>query len=158
MRTSAVSPARFGSLTVSAAATQPVRQAFAYLAHDAVARSLIDRLEHSRTPHRILLDHHDDDAYRPWSHVIRWDPTSALRTSRGGHQSPALGLAHEIDHAVVGDGVFLQLAGIADARFDNLEERRVILGSERHVARTLHESTRADHAGEAYRVTSPVDH
>ena len=73
-----------------------------------------------------------------------------------GRQSPALGLGHELDHAAAGDDAFGLLAEIPDRRFDNLEERRVILGSERHAARTLHESVRYDHRGRIYRVDSPV--
>jgi hypothetical protein len=147
---------RYGSLTIPLAAKELVDGAFAYLRRDAVERALIGRVEHSPVPHRIVINHRGDDAYLPDTRTIRWDPTSAMRTTRGGHQSPALGLGHELDHAALGDTAFGLLAAIPDRRFDNLEERRVILGSERHAAHTLHESVRTDHRGRIYRVDSPI--
>ena len=146
----------YGSLAVAHSAKQLVDSAFAYLSRDTVERALIERVEHSPVPHRIVINHRGDDSYQADTRTIRWDPTSALRTTRGGHQSPALGLGHELDHAAFGGAVFDMLAAIPDRRFDNLEERRVILGSERHAARTLHESVRTDHSGRIYRVASPV--
>ncbi|HEY0383753.1 MAG TPA: hypothetical protein VGC72_16290 [Candidatus Elarobacter sp.] len=154
MRTSEVS---YGSLTIPLAAKELVDSAFAYLSRDAVERSLIRRVEQSPVRHRMLINHRGDDSYDSATHVIRWDPTSAMRTTHGGRQSPSLGLAHELDHAAAGDLAFGLLASIPDRRFDNVEERRVILGSERHAARTLHESTRDNHRGRVYRVDSPVD-
>jgi hypothetical protein len=139
------------------AAKRLVDAAFAYLRRDAVERALIARVEHSRVPHRIVIDHRGDDSYAADTHAIFWDPTSAMHTTHGGSQSPALGLGHELDHAAAGDAMFGMLAAIPDRRFDNAEERRVILGSERHAAHTLHESTRSDHDGRIYRVKSPTE-
>jgi hypothetical protein len=153
MTTSAV---HYGSLGFSHAARELVDRAFAYLRRDAVERALIRRVEHSPVPHRIVINHRGDDSYQPGTRTIRWDPTSAMRTTLGGHQSPALGLGHELDHAALGDVAFDVLAAIPDRRFDNVEERRVILGSERHAAHTLHESVRTDHRGRIYRVESPI--
>lgn len=146
----------YGSLAVPRSAKELVESAFAYLSRDAAERALIRRVEQSPVPHRIVINHRGDDSYQADSRTIRWDPTSALRTTRGGHQSPALGLGHELDHAALGEPAFDMLAAIPDRRFDNLEERRVILGSERHAAHTLHESVRTDHSGRIYRVESPV--
>ncbi len=170
MRTSTVPAARertplaragptvhYGSLSIPLAAKSVVDSALAYLRRDAVERSIIARLEHSPVKHRIVIDHRNDDSYQPDTGTIRWDPTSALRTTHGGRQSPALGLGHELDHAIAGDAAFDVLANIADPRFDNLEERRVILGSERHAAQTLHESVRNDHSGSCYRVDTPTE-
>jgi hypothetical protein len=147
---------RYGSLRIPFSAQRAVDEAFAYLAHDPVARSVIERLERSRVAHRITIDHRHDDAYLPGSHTIRWDPTSALRTTGGGRQSPALGLAHELDHAVEDVRTFDRLQAIELPAYDTAEERRVITGSERHAARTLHESTRRDHDGVCYRVAGPT--
>nr|MDQ6926309.1 hypothetical protein [Candidatus Eremiobacteraeota bacterium] len=143
-------------LAIPRRAKELVDSALAYLSRDAVERSIIRRVENSRIPHRIAIDHRGDDAYRPDTHTIRWDPTSAMRTAHDGRQSPALGLGHELDHATLSDRAFDLLVAIPDRRFDNVEERRVILGSERHAARTLHESTRDDHWGRLYRVATPV--
>ena len=148
---------RYGSLRIPLSGQRLIDEAFAYLARDPAARSLIERLERSRTPHRIVIDHRHDDSYRPWSHTIRWDPTSALRTTAGGRQSPALGLAHELDHAAAPERAYDRLQAIPLPRYDDAEERRVIAGSERHAARTLHESTRRDHDGVCYRVKGPTE-
>ena len=153
MKTSTV---RYGSLRIPFAAQRAVDEAFAYLARDPVARSIIERLERSRVGHRIAIDHRHDDAYLPWSHTIRWDPTSAMRTTNGGRQSPALGLAHELDHAAEAERTFDRLQAIELPAYDTAEERRVIAGSERHAARTLHESARRDHDGVCYRVAGPT--
>ena len=153
MNTSAV---RYGSLAIPPAAKELVDGAFAYLRRDAVERALIRRVERSPVRHRIVVNHRGDDSYQPSTHTIRWDPASAMRTTHGGYQSPALGLGHELDHAAIADAAFDVLVSIPDRRFDNVEERRVILGSERHAARTLHESVRTDHRGHLYRVDSPI--
>lgn len=147
---------RYGSLSFAAGAKPLVDAAFGYLARDGVERGLIDRLEHSPGRHHLSINHHNDDSYDPNTHTIHWDPYSALLTTTGGRQSPALGLGHEIDHAVANPDVEEFLAEHADRRYDNLEEKRVVTGSEQHAARTLHEAIRFDHSGESYRVDSPI--
>ncbi len=148
---------RYGAFRVPATARRAVDAAFAYLRHDRVERSLIDRLERGPQRLRLSINHRDVDAYDPNTHTIRWDPHSALRTTHGGRQTPALGLAHEIDHAVHDGPRCQRLAATADPRYDTKEERRVICGSEEHAARTLGEAIRHDHAGTTYRVASPTD-
>jgi hypothetical protein len=142
----------YGSLLIPLAAQRRVDEALGYLTRDASVRSIVERLEHSPVEHRIAIDHRHVDAYQPWNHTIRWDPTSALRTSGGGRQSPALGLAHELDHAALDDRTYARLQHARVDGYDSAEERRVITGSERHAARTLHESVRYDHRGGVYRV------
>ena len=149
-------PVRWGSLSFAASARKHVEAAFAYLSQDAVERTLIDRLLHGPVHHRIVIGHHDDDSYDPNTHAIHWDPHSALITTLGGRQSPALGLGHEIDHAVENPALEDRLASALDLRYDNLEERRVVLGSERHAALTLHEGLRYDHSGTCYKVAGPT--
>jgi hypothetical protein len=145
-----------GSLRVPAFADTDFTQAARYLCRDSVMRGIIARVERSHTQYTLRIVHNDNDRYVPWTHTIEWDPHSAMRTTRGGRQTPALGLGHELDHAA-------EPARIRDAgevkrlpRFDNAEERRVILGSETHAARTLGEGTRTNHRGSCYRVASPV--
>lgn len=147
---------RYGTLKIPLAAQRDVDAAFAYLARDSVERSLIERVERSRVPHRLVIDHRGDDSYQPSTHTIRWDPRSALMTTDGGRQSPALGLGHELDHAAEDARTYDGLQNVSDYAFDSLEERRVITGSERHAAHTLHESVRRDHNGELYRVPEPT--
>lgn len=148
----------FGSLRVPQNAVAEYREAKAYLSRDPVERRLFYRLEHAHGRHFVLAtNRRNDDHFDPNDDTIAWDPYSALRTTRGGHQSPALGLGHEVDHAVERSGIADRLRNEPDPRYDDREERRVILGSEAHAAHTLGESTRHDHAGTTYRVGSPLD-
>lgn len=151
-----VSYVHYGSLAVAAPARANFERAVRYLSRDPVERSLFDRLE--RGPDRVTLttNARNADDYDPNARAIHWDPHSALRTSEGGRQSPALGLGHEVDHAVHDGPGEWHRAQTFDARFDTAEERRVITGSERHAARSLGESIRHDHRGTTYRVDSPT--
>lgn len=146
----------YGSLSVPTSATGVFDAAVNYLRGDAIERGLIDRLEHSTTNFRLNIIHDGNDSYDPMRHQINWDPYSALRTTCGGHQSAALGLGHEIDHATFDPRKAAQLANTYDRNFDNLEEKRVITGSETHAAHTLGEDARHDHRGSVYAVPSPV--
>lgn len=146
----------YGALRVATSARRDFERAVAYLAHDPRERALFARLE--RGPQRVTLttNARDADFYDPDTRTIHWDPHSALRTSHGGRQSPALGLGHEADHAAHDGPREWTRATTADACYDTAEERRVITGSEHHAARTLGEATRTDHTGTCYRVTSPT--
>lgn len=148
---------RHGSLCVPRGADRLYDEAKSYLSRDGVERRLFDRLEHANGRHyRLAIDHRNDDYFDPATDTIGWDPGSALRTSGGGRQSPALGLGHEIDHAVEPRRVERRLSAQTSRRYDDAEERRVITGSERHAARTLAEGVRYDHRGTTYRVSSPI--
>jgi hypothetical protein len=147
-----------GTLTVPSADDALYEEAKAYLSRDPIEAKLFNELEHSpdgRTYH-LTVNNRNDDHFDPSDDEIAWDPYSALRTSRGGSQSPALGLGHEVDHAVEDPAIAKRLTNTPDPRYDNGEERRVITGSETHAARTLGESVRYDHDGGTYRVTSPI--
>ena len=89
---------------------------------------------------------------------MHWDPKSALKTADGGRQSPALGLAHEIDHALTNPILSAIRLMIPAGKYENMEERRVINGSERAIARDIGEGTRNDHIyGTEYHVHDPGD-
>ncbi len=135
-----------------------VATAFGYLAQDGVERRLIDRLENGARRYRLVVAHDGNDYFDPNDNTIHWDPHSALRTTDGGAQSPALGLGHEIDHAVENPTTQQRLAWTYDRKYDSAEERRVITGSEAHAARTLGESIRHDHSGSLFEVHSPIAH
>lgn len=148
---------RHGSLRVPRRADPLYREAKDYLSRDGVERRLFDRLEHAHGRHyRLEIDRRNDDYFDPKTDTIGWDPGSALRTSGGGRQSPALGLGHEVDHAVEPPRLERKLSAQPSRRYDDAEERRVITGSERHAARTLGEAVRYDHRGTTYRVSSPI--
>ena len=147
-----------GTLGVPQSIEKPYEMAKAYLSRDPVEAKLFKKLEHSPGGRhfRIKSNSHNDDSFNPNTNTIDWDPYSALRTTTGGRQTPALGLGHEIDHATEAPSHNEKLSGQRDPMYDNAEERRVIRGSEAHAARTLGESVRRDHSGTTYRVTSPV--
>jgi hypothetical protein len=151
-----VSMVHYGSLDVAASARRDFDRAVAYLRRDPVERSLFDRLEHGALHVTLTTNRRDADYYDPNTREIHWDPHSALATASGGRQSPALGLGHEVDHAVHDGPREWQRSQTFDPRFDTAEERRVIMGSERHAAHTLGEGVRHDHGGVTYRVDSPV--
>ena len=144
------------AISIPAAARADYHLAKVYLCRDSAERRIFARAEHLQRTIRITLDRRGDDRYDPNTGTIAWDPGSALRTTRGGSQSPALGLAHELDHAVESPSREDALSNSRIAGYDTLEERRVIRGSERHAARTLGEAVRYDHRGSAYRVATPV--
>ncbi len=149
---------RHGSLEVPRGAERSYECAKHYLCRDAGERALFRRLErsHERT-FRLTINHRNNDCFDPATDTIDWDPYSALRTTGGGRQSPALGLGHEIDHAVEPPAREAALAARTSRDYDTAEERRVIRGSEASAARTLGEAQRHDHAGTCYRVASPID-
>ena len=147
---------RHGTLDVPRAFERQFEQATRYLSRDAVMRRIIARAEHERARVHLRINRRDDDSFDPQTNTIAWDPFSALRTTAGGRQSPALGLGHELAHATVRASILARGSRVHLARYDDAEERRVILGAERHAARTLGEDTRHDHAGRCYRVASPL--
>jgi len=141
---------------ISARTRADYELARAYLTRDTAERRLFHRFESSDRTFRLSVNDRGDDHYDPATRTVAWDPYSALRTTRGGTQSPALGLAHEIAHAVENPSREATLSARTDARYDDAEEARVIRGSERHAARALGEGVRFDHRGTVYRVRTPV--
>ena len=148
--------AHYGALAVPLAARADFDRAVAYLSRDSVERDLFERLESGSQSIHLATNDRDNDCYDAATRTIHWDPHSALRTTCGTTQSPALGLGHEVDHAVENAAMRDALNGRHVAGFDTAEERRVITGSERHAARTLGEGVRHDHRGTTYRVDSPT--
>jgi len=145
-----------GALSVPRAAERDYDAATAYLSRDPGMRDVIERAEHASRPLSLSLVHDGNDRFDPATRRVYWDPHSALRLADGTTQSPALGLGHELDHATVDPAVRMRGALHFDAGYDNGEERRVILGSERAAARTLGEGIRHDHGGTPFAVASPI--
>ncbi len=161
MQTHAIGRERYvahGHLEVPKSAQQQYEAAKTYLSRDPLERRLFRKLEHPADGRHYVLsiNHRNADYFDPSNNTIGWDPYSALRTTNGGRQSPALGLGHEVDHAVENRRQAQRLMNRFDPRYDTAEERRVILGTETHAARTLGEAIRHDHNGSVYRVGSPV--
>jgi len=93
--------------------------------------------------------------YYPSRKAIYWNPHSALSTTDGGSQSPAVGLDHEADHTIQNlrnPAAYATDIGRPDPAYDNKEERRVITGSELRNVTRLGEGVRHDHSGSEYRV------
>jgi RHS repeat-associated protein len=130
-------------------------QAIMYLQGDATMATIVHDLQVSPALYTIITNNIDDDSYDPSTRTIHWDPHSALRCTSGGKQSPALGLGHEMAHAEGGFWGRL-LVYVGWPGYDNLEERRVIVGPETQAARTLGEGTRTDHSGSTYTVPAPT--
>ena len=145
-----------GSLDVAARANNAYEAAKRYLIRDPRERSIFHKLEHAGIHIYLKTNSRDDDSYDRTTRTIHWDPYSALRTTQGGRQSPALGLGHEADHATVGTRALIDGWNSPSKFYDDAEERRVIRGSETHAAHTLGESVRHNHAGTSYRVSSPT--
>jgi len=129
--------------------------ATAYLLRDPGMAQIMRDLDASSTVYNIHYINDDNDRYDPLTNTIYWDPNSALCTTGGGRQTPALGLGHEMAHADA--GFWDRLIGwVPWPRYDNLEERRVITGPETNAAQTLGEAIRTDHGGTPYRVSTPI--
>ena len=143
-------------ISVPRAARADYDLAKAYLCRDPFERGIFEKLHTSHRHFRLTINRRNDDHFDPNTNTIAWDPYSAMRTTRGGTQSPALGLGHELDHAVESPSKEVSLSSQRISKYDTMEERRVIRGSERHAARTLGEATRFDHRGHCYRVATPV--
>ncbi len=82
-----------------------------------------------------------------------------FKTSTNGAQSPATRLEHEIDHAVDEADHPSEHRGrrdTANEQFGNEEEKRVIMGSELKTATANGETTRNNHYGTPYTVSSPI--
>lgn len=91
--------------------------------------------------------------YDPSAKAISWNPRAAGDLA-SGKMSPALVLAHEIDHMVAGQ----KNPKATGDNYDNTEEKRVITGSETKIARELGEPTRKDHRGGLVLVGSSTEH
>ena len=104
----------------------------------------------------LEIIHDGRDRYDPETRTVYWDPHSALQTTEGGHQTPALGLGHEMAHATGNRHDTAVLSHTPDAQYEWKEERRVILNYENPAARELGESTRSNHGGVPYNVDCPT--
>ena len=97
----------------------------------------------------------NDNFFTPSSKEITWNPHSAMTTTSGGKRSPANKLSHEADHALAEIREPVAKAArkaTSDPVFTNLEEKRVITGSETRVATKLGEGVRKDHGGTSFKV------
>jgi RHS repeat-associated protein len=132
----------------------PVATAEGYLSKSKAMRPVLKAFKSGHFHLSLIND--GNDRYDPATRTVYWDPNSALETTDGGHQTPALGFGHEMAHATGNRHMTAELSGTADPQYDTREERRVILNYEDPAARQLGESTRHDHGGNPYNVASPT--
>ncbi|MDR1452563.1 MAG: hypothetical protein LBJ25_01110 [Candidatus Margulisbacteria bacterium] len=72
-----------------------------YIGQSEAGRNLVNRLENSEQAFYIKFNDKNDLSYNSKIQTINYDPNSGLKTNLNrGIQSPALGLAHEMGHAV----------------------------------------------------------
>lgn len=143
-------------ITVPQRARADYDLAKAYLCRDTGERRIFAEIARSARHFHLRINDRNNDRFDPNTDDISWDPYSAMRTTNGGTQSPALGLGHELAHAVESPAREERLNDQSVPGYDTAEEERVIRGSERRAARTLGEGVRFDHRGTTYRVATPV--
>lgn len=151
--------AYFGSVRVERGIADAFVRAERYLSRDAEAVAILYHLERGARAVTVRAIRDGNDRFDADASAIAWDPHSALRTTSGGRQSPALGLLHEEDHAYARERAPVRTdreLATSDGAYDNREEERVIRGSERRAALRLHESVRHDHRGTLYNVKDPA--
>ncbi len=106
----------------------------------------------------------DSNQFNPQTKTITWNSRVGFYTDNLYEMSPVEVLNHEIDHALEYDTNPIQqktYGGIKDPNYSNLEEKRVITGSEQETAQKLGklkpgEVTRDNHGGSPYETTSPI--
>ena len=90
---------------------------------------------------------------------VFWQSRKGLLLTNGGKQSPATRLEHEFDHVMDQEknpNEHAERQKGKDKDYDNKEERRVILGSERDTAKKHGEGIRYDHRGKPYETKGPT--
>ena len=122
-----------------------------YLSKTKLGAQVIATAEKQHVTIHIIHDGND----RAQGKEIWWDPKSALVTTKGGVQSPALGLVHELAHTQANPKTPIR---DLNNDYDNTEERRVITLIETPIARLLGEGLRFDHRGDLKEVSSPTYH
>ena len=135
-----------------------------YLMQSSAGRDIITRGDKLSQKIPIVPNSaHHDGTSKEGPIKINWDPHSAIRTPENGRQSPALGLLHEMDHAVrraTDPNGFKRDDAIRDKQYGTREERRVIDNSEASAARDLGEnrqnSHHLDNRFDRYHTASPI--
>lgn len=136
-------------------------KAIAYLMRDPGQRANIEKLQKSDNIYTVFIVRDGNDRFVPSEQNIYWDPNSALAVVdnsgylTGGTQTPAMGLGHEIDHAVGSETGTMQTGNDKVYGKNGKEEKRVIEGSEAAAAKTLKEGKRTNHYGVSYESTGP---
>jgi hypothetical protein len=135
----------------NAADKAALQKSVTYLEQTKLGKQVIQQAEKNHATIHIIRDGND----RALGNEVWWDPNSALTTTKGGVQSPALGLVHELAHTEANPKTPIR---DLNNNYDNTEERRVITQIETPIARQLGEGTRTDHRGGLLEVKDPTYH
>jgi RHS repeat-associated protein len=119
-------------------------EAMEYLKTSPTAAAMIERLEESDEIITVTMNNTHNDEYLYRLKIVKWDPTSGLKTGTGGIQTPALGLGHEFGHADV------QLSGRYDFITDEATYEQYKMQIEEEITKD-YESVIARELGESER-------
>ena len=140
------------------------KQAVSYMKQNGISGMLIQLMT---SPNVYFLSEgieSNSNEFNPNTKTITWNSRLGIITDNLYEMSPVEALNHEIDHAWGYETNPVQqkmLGKIEDSNYGNLEEKRVIMGSEQETAQKLGklkpgEVTRNNHNGSAYETTSPI--
>jgi hypothetical protein len=146
-----------GMITVVHANTadmQEYQNAVSYLSSDPGAAADFAQLETSPDTYNIYVASGNPTIYDSNAKNIGWDPKEGLKV-KGGVQSPALGLRHEVDHAAQHDktGTAVTRASNGNPTSASKAEEKRAVKNETKTAKNLGEPTRSSHnQGQTVRV------
>jgi hypothetical protein len=129
-------------------------RAIAHLRQSETFQELYDFLQNSGITVTIAFINTNDMWYDPNTRTIHWDPTSGLLLPSSAVQSAALGLAHEMGHALLHQEGHISYTTNTAADIA-LEEAENLRRFESPIARQLSEPTRSGHhIGTAHRMNN----
>jgi trimeric autotransporter adhesin len=142
-----------------------LKLSFEYLSQDPNARGNIETFLSTDMP--IVMNGSDNFvlSFNAQHSYVTWNPTMALQISEGVYQSPALGLYHEVGHALrwmtsrsaTFDDLRMSIRSPETNRWTPVAEDVILRQYEIPTARFLGEPVRFDHAGKSKTVQSPTE-
>ena len=125
-----------------------------------------DFITNIENDHSVILyiAESDESKFSSQTMTLLWNPTMGIITNNNVKLSPTTVLNHEFDHAVNyirNPKQHIEDTKYIDYQYDNMEERRVITGSEQKTATALGEITngqvtREDHYATGYTTIGPT--
>lgn len=140
-----------GNLKVQADKYKEFRDALVYESKNPEMNGIVENLEKGPRKTTVTMNtssHNDTKPRASGDADVQWDPTHMNIAGNDAKRSPATRLAHELDHAEHYERDPQQhmiLRAAKDKDFANLEEKRVITGSERRNVHALGEGERDSH-------------
>ena len=144
----------------SSAFKKDVRSALQYIQNSPNGKELLNKVRGLSQVVRIRKGSDLNDVeFDPSTFTVYWHPRSGLKFDRGKKQTPALGLAHELNHGLdraIDPKRESQNFNTKIADYHNLSEFEVISGYETSIALDLNEDTREHHGGKTFRTKGPT--